>query len=212
VITQKRQPKGTDTGGQFAASVNQESTVSLDEVPVVDLTEPVRTTEEAIAWCEGELEMTNKEYEEMVSAGKSDDPDALDMRDYMDELRDQLVDHQRDIIAELRKDREENPSLDEIIRMRTFDYLNEGDDVEEENDYGSDGRGAQDPLSPETIAADYARYQMDDPQGRDFDGAFQGIDYVVERFVDWRIADQAKEDAQPNTRYATMVETGLVDQ
>ena len=77
-----------------------------DEVDeVFDLTQPVKTPTEAIAWCEGELAQTVKKYDEMVEAGKSDDPDALDMRDYMDELRDQLVDHQRDLIAELRTNR-----------------------------------------------------------------------------------------------------------
>jgi hypothetical protein len=104
MTNQSRQPKGSETGGQFASSVNPESTVLLDDEPTpLDLTEPVRTTDEAIAWCEGELDKINKEYEEMVSAGHSEDPDALDMRDYMDDLRDQLVDHQRDLIAELRR-------------------------------------------------------------------------------------------------------------
>ena len=97
---QKRQPKGTSDGGKFAPDVNAESTVLL--APDIDLTQPVKTTEDAVAWCEGELEKTTRDHEAMVSVGKSLDPDALDLRDYMDELRDQLVDHQRDLIAELR--------------------------------------------------------------------------------------------------------------
>jgi hypothetical protein len=38
--TQKRQPKGTSTGGQFAASVNPESTVLLDAAGVMASTSP----------------------------------------------------------------------------------------------------------------------------------------------------------------------------
>lgn len=100
---QVRQPKGTATGGQFASSANPESTLALNDEVGIDLTQPVESPDQAIAWCEGELAKTIGEYDEMVSTGMSEDPDALELRDYMDELRDQLVGHQRDMIAELRK-------------------------------------------------------------------------------------------------------------
>lgn len=109
---QKREPKGTKAGGQFAASANPESTAlvleSADGSSVtvavsrhIDLTEPVKTNSEAVAWCEAEIERVEAEYNAMVEGGHALDPDAEELRDYIDELRDELVDHQRELIAEL---------------------------------------------------------------------------------------------------------------
>lgn len=136
-------------------------------------------------------------------AGGGDTLDQLiEEGEIIDILKERIIRYQQDIVdaqrkelEALRKDREENPSLKDIVCMRTFGYLDEGDDVEEADDASYGGRGAQGPLSRETIAADYERYLLDD-NDRDFDGAFQGIDYVVESLVDWRIADQAKVDKE----------------
>lgn len=205
MTNQKRQPKGIENGGQFAPDVNPESTVDLGAsrvttgAPFADaasLTAAERIelgmppTTPTIAEREKEILEIEARYEAAYEDADWDD---------LISLKNDVIDQQKGIIEAMRLDREENPSLKDIVCMRTFDYLNEGDDVEEHDhadggDYGSDGRGAQDPLSIETIAADFDRYEMDEPQGRDWDGAFQGIDYVVESLVDWRIADQAKVD------------------
>ncbi len=113
MTNQKRDPKGTSTGGQFATSANPEPTALVlegadgESVTVamsrhIDLTEPVTTNAEAVAWCEAEIERVEGEYNAMVEGGRALDPDAEELRDYVDELRDQLVDHQRDLIADLR--------------------------------------------------------------------------------------------------------------
>ncbi len=72
----------------------------------LDLTQPVKTNAEAVAWCEAELERITQEYSDMVDAGKSETPEAWDLRDSIEELRDQLVDHQRDLISEQREELE----------------------------------------------------------------------------------------------------------
>ncbi len=90
-----------------------------DEYPEpVDLTQPVKTNAEAVAWCEAELEKIAQQYSDVVDAGKSETPEAWDLRDSIEELRDQLVDHQRDLISEQREEldrRRKHFDLDEAI-------------------------------------------------------------------------------------------------
>jgi hypothetical protein len=279
-MNQKRQPKGTDTGGQFTPDSNPECTLELAPEPKVsdgpstmyhcdncdevsfeevhdcgttcreidpddvesmeidgedvlegwgvapgaepdgtpltaaereELGMPVRSgawstiaqREEWISNLRGHIAKILKEKESREDSGGDTLDQLIDEGRSMDEMKEMIISQQQGTVADLRaqvetlrKDREENPSLKDIVCMRTFDYLNEGDDVEEADDGNYGGRGAQDPLSRETIASDFDRYEMDDPQGRDWDGAFQGIDYVVESLVSWRIADQARVDKE----------------
>lgn len=126
MTNRKREPKGTSTGGQFAPSANPESSAlileSADGTSVtvavsrhIDLTEPVKTNAEAVDWCDAELARVEGEYNAMVEGGRALDPDAEELRDYVDELRDQLVDHQRDLITELRAGQEDSFDLNGSI-------------------------------------------------------------------------------------------------
>jgi hypothetical protein len=124
----------------------------------------------AIAKHRGGIAEATARYEGMYEDADYDD--LIDVKNEIIWSHEEIVKLQEAEIAALRKDREEHPSLDEIITMRAVDRLSDGEDQSADVD-------------PTTLAAEYKQCSQG-MQGRDYDGAFEGIDYVVERFIDWR--------------------------
>ena len=183
-MNQKRQPKGTENGGQFAPDVNPECTLILDDgVTNESVLDPLPFVEIECSQCGDVSTFSNAEAAE--SAGWRVDAAAV-CAHCVRILRSRTTPTPLQVaqleIATLRKDREENPSLDEIILRRSVDRLSESDDLDYDESVAND---------PSALANEYKRYSQG-MHDRDYDGAFEGIDYVVERFIDWR--EVSKED------------------
>jgi hypothetical protein len=89
---QKRQPKGTENGGQFAPDVNAECTLELAAEPKVSAPPTIADHERAIAKAETEISGL---YDAAFEIRREPDPDDLLT------AKNEIIDHQRAIIEAL---------------------------------------------------------------------------------------------------------------
>ncbi len=95
-MTQTRQPKGTEAGGQFAASTNPEATVRLDPMP--EWAPDVALQRMTIARCAFRVD---EALEVFARTGLyDDDPYIKDQINAMSEARDGILDCARPELAE----------------------------------------------------------------------------------------------------------------
>ena len=192
-MNQRRQPRGTSTGGQFAPDVNPECTVVLATEPATP-----DNPQDAIYEAQENVDLILRRYHSRDVIMSPDAIEAFDSMKLIVAKQQEIIDVQREEINALRKDRDENPSLDEIIVRRATGRLNDDDD------------GPTD-VDPTALAADYRRYSQG-MHDRDYDGAFEGIDYVVEQFLDWRETEGARptELKAKNIRHEPPFQVGSV--
>ena len=187
-MNQKRQPKGTTIGGEFAPDVNPESTVVLGDETTSRANAAARLHGLAVAHDNPRDVIYDAQENVDLILGRYHSrevimsPDAIEAFDSMTTIVDtqkQIIDAQREELEALRKDRDENPSLDEIVLSRARGRLSDEGEYETAN------------VDPARLAAEYKRYSLG-MHDRDYDGAFEGIDYVVEQFLDWRESEKTK--------------------
>ncbi len=189
-VQQARQPKGTSTGGQFAGSVNPESTLELAREPETPK-RSIAEIEAVISMWEMRIEDLQEEYDAVVDTGsrREGDIDAA-----IDSSRIEISGLRDELIEAMREDRRRNPSLKQIVLMRAADRLSEQGTCAKcgltEDDCPCEAPDVPSALAAEDIdlvalAADFDAYELEND--RDWDGAFEGIDYVVESLIDWRI-------------------------
>jgi hypothetical protein len=186
-MNQKRQPKGTTIGGQFAPDLNPESTVVLGAGVTASranatarlqrLTVARDDPRDVIYDAQENVDLILGRYESRETFLNSDARELVDSMTTIVDTQKQIIDAQRKELEALRKDRDEDPSLDEIVLSRARGRL--GDEDETAN------------VDPARLAAEYKRYSLR-MHDRDYDGVFEGIDYVVEQFLDWRESEIAK--------------------
>lgn len=193
-IQQARQPKGTSTGGQFAASVNPESSIELPVERAATRKRSIAEIEAVIATWEMRIEDLEEEYETVVNTGSRREGDidaAIDSaRIEISELRDELIEA-------LREDRRQNPSLKEIVLRRAIDQLSNREECSNchEREYACTCETptmVAVPFDESALSGELEQYELE--HERDWDAAFEGINYVVDSLLDWREEEMKKSE------------------
>jgi hypothetical protein len=149
------------------------------------------------------LETDITELEESLQTASLDDAvdDISDLEESLLSSNRELVNAQSQLIEAIRQNREENPSLNEIVFIRASDRLAEQGSCTQcgltEDDCPCDDKPAinaseKGDLDLVELRAAFDRYSAVQGHGPDFDGAFDGIDEVVEIFLDFWAAEKAK--------------------
>lgn len=197
-IQQARQPKGTSTGGQFAASVNPESSIELPVELDTTRERSIAEIEAVIAMWEMRIEDLEEEYETVVEtvvdtgSRREGDIDAA-----IDSARIEISGLRAELIEAMREDRRRNPSLKEIVLRRAIDQLSNREECSNchEREYACTCETptmVAVPFDESALSGELEQYELE--HKRDWDAAFEGINYVVDSLLDWREEEMKKSE------------------